>query len=182
MTALADILQLAAALLTVTAALTDLRSRTIPNWLVVTGLIAGFLLNIYLDGWAGLRLAAGGFGLALLIYVPMYMLRAMGGGDVKLMAAVGSITGAHNWFLIFLFTSMIGGVIALIFLLFRGRLGRSLQNVGYILHEMLHLRAPHASRSDLDIGGSEAVTMPHGVAISLGTLMFLMLLRGGFLT
>ena len=181
MTALADSLQIAAAMLTVAAAFTDIRSRQIPNWLVVSGLIAGFTLNVYLQGWTGLRLAAGGFGLSLLIYLPMYMLRAMGGGDVKLMAALGSIMGAHNWFLVFIFTSFIGGVIALIFLLFRGILGNALRNVGYILNEMLHLRAPHTTRGDLDIASPKAVTMPHGVAIALGTSLFLVLLRRGLL-
>jgi prepilin peptidase CpaA len=181
MTVLSDILQIAVATLTVIAALTDIRSRTIPNWLVVAGLIAGFTLNTYLQGWPGLLLAAGGFGLSLLIYLPMYLLRAMGGGDVKLMAAVGSIMGAHNWFLVFIFTSFIGGVIAIIFLLFRGILGNALRNVGYILNEMLHLRAPHTSRTDLDIASEKAVTMPHGVAIALGTSLFLVFLRRGFL-
>jgi Type IV leader peptidase family. len=70
MTELPDLLQIAAAILTLIAALTDLRSRQIPNWLVVAGLLAGFILNAYLQGWPGLLQAARGFGLALLIYCP----------------------------------------------------------------------------------------------------------------
>ena len=89
MPSIPDILQVVLASLTFAAAVSDLQSRTIPNWLVLSGIVLGFGINGYLFGWGGLLRSAMGFALAAVVYLPMFALRAMGGGDVKLMAAVG---------------------------------------------------------------------------------------------
>src|SRR5579864_3160529 len=157
----------------VTAAAYDLKYRRIPNWLVLTGLILGFGLNTFLFEWTGLVHAAEGFGLALLIYFPLYLLRAMGAGDAKLMAAVGSIVGWGNWLAIFVATAVIGGVLGVIVLLFAGRIRKTFWNMGWILNEILHFRAPYHSSQELDVRSAKGMRMPHGVAIALGSLTFL---------
>jgi len=157
----------------VTAAAYDLKYRRIPNWLVLTGLILGFGLNTFLFEWTGLAHAAEGFGLALLIYFPLYLLRAMGAGDAKLMAAVGSIVGWGNWLAIFVATAVIGGVLGVIVLLFAGRIRKTFWNMGWILNEILHFRAPYHSSQELDVRSAKGMRMPHGVAIALGSLTFL---------
>jgi prepilin peptidase CpaA len=158
---------------TLIAAATDLRSRIIPNWLIVIGFIAGFSLNTIFGGWSGLLAALMGFGLALLIYVPLFILRAMGGGDVKLMAAVGCIVGPQNWFMIFIFASLMGGVFALILILVRNAAGGTLWNMLHIGKELIRLRMPFKSKPELDIGHSKALTMPHGLSIAAGTFLFM---------
>lgn len=159
--------------ITLTAAFTDLRSRIIPNWLVVTGLASGFVLNILLAGWTGLSQSCLGFGLALLIYVPLFILRAMGGGDVKLMAAVGSLVGPQNWFLIFLLASIAGGLYALVLLFARNVYGGVFRNVIHILGELVRLRLPFRTRPELDVAHERAVSVPHAVAILAGAVAFL---------
>jgi prepilin peptidase CpaA len=159
--------------ITVVAAFTDMRSRRIPNWLVMTGFIAGFGLNIALSGWDGLKAAALGFALALLIYVPLFILRAMGGGDVKLMAAVGSLAGPHAWFAIFLLASLAGGLYAIFLLTARRAVGGALWNIFHILKELVRMRLPFRTKPELDIGHSNALSVPHGVSIAAGTLIFL---------
>src|SRR4051794_38660320 len=99
--------------LTGISAITDLYSRRMLNPVVAAGFAAGVGLNAWLDGWSGLLHALGGFGLAILIYVPLFVLRAMGGGDVKLMAAAGAIVGPRDWFTLFVLASITGGAIAL---------------------------------------------------------------------
>jgi len=89
MTVLPPILQILLALLVVTAAVFDLRFRRIPNWLTFPAILVGFGMNAFLYEWTGVRSAAFGLGLAFLIYFPLYLLRGMGAGDVKLMGAVG---------------------------------------------------------------------------------------------
>ena len=158
---------------TLVAAATDLRARIIPNWLVLAGLAAGFTLNAMLGGWHGLLGALAGFGLALLIYVPLFILRAMGGGDVKLMAAVGCMAGPQNWFTIFILASIMGGVFAIALLMARNAMGGAFSNIWRILSELAHLRLPWRSHPELDIGHQKALTMPHGVAIAAGTIVFL---------
>lgn len=163
--------------LTVTAGLCDLRSRRIPNWLVFSGLVFGLGVNFYVFGWSGLGRSFIGAGLAAAVYLPLFALRAMGGGDAKLMIAAGSLAGPWNWFLIFLLTAVIGGVVAVIVLLFKGILRNTLGNVAHILNELGHLRAPHGSAAQLSVEHPRAVTLPHGAVIAGGTLLFLLLLR-----
>jgi prepilin peptidase CpaA len=165
----------ALAAVTAIAAATDMRSRIIPNWLVRAGLALGFGLNAYMYGWSGLASAFLGFGLALGLYVPLYLLRAMGGGDVKLMAAVGALAGPKDWFTIFVLASVLGGIFALGLLYVRHSTGSTLANIWQILGNLARLRAPYASNPDLDIGSPKAITMPHGVAIAAGTFAFLFL-------
>ena len=104
--------QVVLVLIVMTAGIYDLRYRRIPNWLVLVGLVLGFGLNTFLFGLSGLGLSLKGMGLALLIYFPLYLLRAMGAGDAKLMAAVGAIFGPGNWIMLFMVTAVLGGVAA----------------------------------------------------------------------
>jgi len=166
---------MALTVLVLVAAVYDLRFRRIPNWLAVTGICAGFALNGFSFGLAGLARAGLGLGLAIALYLPMFALRAMGGGDVKLMAAVGSITGAANWFVVFLIAAIAGGVMAIGLLLLRGGFHRAVLNVLEIFTALAQLRAPYRVRPALDVAHSEAVTLPHGVSIAIGSLLFIAL-------
>jgi prepilin peptidase CpaA len=172
------ILQAVLVLTVVTAAVYDLRFRRIPNWLVLVGLVLGVGLNTTLYAVAGMHLAGLtrallGMGLALLIYVPLYALRAMGAGDAKLMAAVGSMVGPGNWIALFVVTALIGGVVAMVVLLFAGRIRKTFWNLGWMINEVLHFRAPYHSSEELDVRSAKAMRMPHGAVIALGVIVFL---------
>jgi prepilin peptidase CpaA len=169
-----DVIKIALIGLTGIAAITDLYSSRIPNALVIAGLIAGLSLNTWLNGWSGLAHSLLGFGLAALVYVALFMLRRMAGGDVKLMAAAGAIVGAKDWFTLFILASIAGGVIALGLLLAKNALGTAFSNIMYILKELAHFRAPHKSRPDLDVSSPQSLRMPHGVAIAVGAVALLM--------
>lgn len=166
------VFQIILALMVVIAAVYDMRFRRIPNWLVLAGLVLGLGLNAFLFEWGGLRSSLLGMGLALLIYFPLYLLRGMGAGDVKLMAAIGSLVGAGNWLGIFIITALLGGVVAVIFLLARGRLRNSLWNVGFLIQRLASFKAPYA-REELDLASPKSLKLPHGVAIAGGALLFL---------
>jgi prepilin peptidase CpaA len=163
---------LAAALaaLVAAAAFSDLRSRTIPNWLVVAGLAVAVGGSIY---FGRVFEALLGFGLASLVYLAFYALRAMGGGDVKLMAAVGAIAGPSNWFIIFIFTAIFGCLAALGVLIWNGGLAQALRNLRVVVSSLGRGVAPYTVREELDVASPSAVTLPHGIAIALGTLLFL---------
>ena len=173
MTGLPWALQLALGILVVVAALHDASSRRIPNWLVVSGLLAGVGLNAFLYQWAGLKSSFFGIGLALLVYLPLYALRAAGGGDVKLMAAIGALAGPADWFWIFVATAIIGGLLAIVLMVGKGRVRKTFANVATILRDAAALRAPYASNAELDIRHPAAVTLPHAVTIAFGSFVFL---------
>jgi prepilin peptidase CpaA len=157
----------------VVAGIFDLRYRRIPNWLNVSGIALGLLLNICLFSVHGLVLALCGFGCSLLIYVPLYLLRGMGPGDVKLMAAVGAIAGPLNWLCIFLLTALLGGAVSLIYVGLRRRLQQTFVNTSVLVTELIHVRLPAARESRLDVRNQEALRMPHGCVIALGAMAFL---------
>src|SRR5580704_3971926 len=113
---LAGAAQILLGILTLVAAGFDIRYRRIPNWLVLAGIVAGFVWNLYSSSWSGLGHAAAGLGLGFALYFPLYLLRARGAGDVKLLAAVGAIVGPMNCFWVFLLTALLGGAIAMVVL------------------------------------------------------------------
>jgi prepilin peptidase CpaA len=171
------LLQIVLALVAGLSALSDLRSRTIPNWLTGGGLAAAVLAQVAVHGWLGAQAAGLGFGVATLIYVPLFLLRVMGGGDVKMMAAIGAAVGPGNWLAIFLITSILGGPIALVTILLRGRFGKTMRNIGAILWQLARLRAPHEADPELDVAHPKSVGLPHGAVIALGVAVFLVLAR-----
>lgn len=167
------VIQLVLAALVCVAAFYDLRYRRIPNWLCLTGLLLGLALNAFLPEWGGWPGSLLGASLALLIYFPLYLLRGMGAGDVKLMAAVGALVGWKFWLVIFFLTAAVGGVAAMALLVSRSQLRRGLSNTGYLIMQLLAFRLPYAGKEELDVKSEKSVKLPHGVMIAWGSLLFL---------
>jgi prepilin peptidase CpaA len=158
------------------AAACDVAFRRIPNWLTAAGVLLGLGTNTFLyRGWPGLRFSLTGLLAAFAVYFALHSLRPLGAGDVKLMAAVGSLAGWQNWIGIFLITAALGGVAAMILATLRGRVGKTLSNVGFILSEMKSGRAAYAKNEELDVRSSKALGLPHGAVIAAGTGVFLAL-------
>lgn len=166
-------------LIALTAAVFDIRSRRIPNWLTLTGIILGFALNALLTypyPLDGLKHAGLGMLFAFAVYFVLYLIHAMGAGDVKLMAALGAIlANPSNWFRLFIVVALIGGIFALALLLAKGRIRKTFWNVAFLVNELGHARAPFMSREELDVKSPKAVTLPHGFTIAVGCLVFLAL-------
>ena len=152
----------------------DIRYRRIPNWLVLAGIVAGLLWNGFAQAASlhnvvsGLGRSAAGLGLGFILYFPLYLLRARGAGDVKLLAACGAIVGASNCFWLFLLTAVLGGVIALVLLVFKGRVQHTFFNVAWIMRDLLRLKAPYQSSEELDVNSDKGMRLPHGALIAVG--------------
>jgi prepilin peptidase CpaA len=155
------------------AGVSDLRSRRIPNWLSVSGVVLGIILNTLLlpHGWLK---ALIGLGCALVVYLPLYVIRGMGAGDVKLMGAVGALAGPLNWFAIFLATALIAGAASLAVVILRKRVGETARNLSVIVSSLLHRQAPAARDCQLQISNPNALRMPHGAFIASGAMLFLL--------
>ena len=171
------IIQLLMAVLVLTAAIYDFITRRIPNWLTASGVLVGLGFNLLLYGAMGLRSAGLGLAIAFGVYFVFYLLRAMGAGDVKLMAALGALVGPAYWFSLFVLSSLLGAVFALILLLSKGQLRKTLWNVGYVISELIRFRAPYLAKPDLDVNSKSAITLPHGVTIACGALLSVLLSR-----
>jgi Flp pilus assembly protein protease CpaA len=145
------------------AAYWDWRWRRIPRWLTVPAALCGLAAHAWLGGWWGAVAATMvGFGLGLLLL----QLGAMGGGDVKLLAASGAILGLHLWAITVAIAFLIAGGTALVQLAMRGRLLFLMSDLGAIIRGWkvygLH---PHP---DHNLATPGAVTAPFGVALGIG--------------
>jgi len=94
------------------ATFTDLRSRRIPNWLVLPFMAAGLVVPACLLGWHGFGQSIEGFGLGALVFGILSWIAGMGMGDVKLVAAIGAWVGPQQLVFAMLLTAMAGGLIA----------------------------------------------------------------------
>lgn len=95
------------------AVITDVRSRTIPNWIPVAALAGGIGCQVLDKGWSGLPAAGLGAVAGFGVFLVFYLLGGMGGGDVKLMAGFGALLGASRLLEAALWTAGIGGLMAL---------------------------------------------------------------------
>jgi prepilin peptidase CpaA len=152
----------------------DYRWRLVPNWVTLPGVVLGIVLSFWTLGvWSSLE----GLGLALAIYGSLFLLRALGAGDVKLMAAVGAVVGPGPWLRIFLLTALCGGIAALVLILVRGRFRHTLWNTGLILASITRGQAPHKLSPELDVRTTAGMRLPHAVMIACGTVLYLLLLE-----
>jgi prepilin peptidase CpaA len=156
------------------AALFDIMYRRIPNWITVTGGVLGLAMNTLIGPpEAGFLFSVVGLLVGFTVYAVLYALRAMGAGDVKLMAAIGALMGWERWFGIFFITALIGGIMALILVISRGRLKKTMFNVGFILSEMKHARPAYLANEELDVKNKKALGLPHGAVIAVSTVFYL---------
>jgi len=151
------------------ATLTDLRSRRIPNWLVLPFLAAGIAVNAGVHGWHGVGLSLAGFGLGAAIYGLLFCLGGMGMGDVKLCAAIGAWIGPSQLIVALVITGLAGGVMAICWAAARGFLGSLFSGSADLVFGLKRrgLR-PHA---ELVLSNPRARKMPYAPAIAIGTLV-----------
>lgn len=96
-----------AIVLTVVALVWDLRTRRIPNAVTVSALVAALLFHGIAGGWAGLGFALGGFGAGFGLLFLLWLVGGGGGGDVKLMGALGAWLGAQLILIVFLGSAVV---------------------------------------------------------------------------
>jgi prepilin peptidase CpaA len=101
------------------ATILDWRTTTIPNTLTFGGALFGLVLQATLDGVPGLGVAAAGWALCLVCFLPLYMAGGMAAGDVKLMATVGAFVGPAVGIAACMFSLIAGGIIGIACIIYR---------------------------------------------------------------
>lgn len=173
------------------ATIADFARRRIPNLIVLAGLLLGVglnallpegygLFNRYAPGGLGLLAALGGVLVGGALLLPLYVLRAMGAGDVKLMAMVGGFLSPAQALWAGLLVLLVGGLLSLAYAIRSGALQRTFVNLRLIFvgafSSLLLRESP-----DLSVSGESAGRVPYGLAIALGTGAFLLLEYQGWL-
>jgi prepilin peptidase CpaA len=165
---------IAALALTLLAGWADWRSRKIPNWLTVSGFFLGFTVNFALWGWHnsnwhGGKASLEGAALALILFLPFVLLRALGAGDWKLMGAVGAMLGPVLLPLVIFGSVLVAGIMAIVEVMRHGRIKETAKNLVVLVHGFLVFGAPKRRHITLDNPG--LMKVPFGVAVALATVI-----------
>lgn len=158
-------------ILAVLIAYHDMRYRRIPNAFVLTTVISGVVINAISGGLPGALASLKGCALAFVLMFMLHIFGAMGAGDVKLFAAIGSVIGASLVLPTFLVVILTGGVLAVCSMIRAGA-------VRITMHRVLQIFAglmPGWEMPRFAVPADRRYTIPYGVAIMLGSLISLTL-------
>lgn len=165
----------------------DVRARRIPNAIVFPGMLVAFALHAVLPagqglfgahmGGLGLLQSLGGFGLGLALLLPMYALRLMGAGDVKLLAMVGAFVGAGQILTVGLVTLVAGGVLAMAFAAWQRSLCRLVGNAYQMaLHTAFAALAGNIAAPPAPAQAASG-RLPYAIAIAAASVACVLWLR-----
>lgn len=146
------------------AAAIDLRTGRIPNLLTAVLAVAGFVLAS--QGWTGQTMvgAALGGALGFVLMLPGHLFGGTGAGDVKLLAALGTLLGPAGVVMAFLYGAIAGGLLALAHAWRRGRLGTTLDRTARLA------AARPGVKQEID-RGAEASRFAYGPALAAGAVL-----------
>jgi prepilin peptidase CpaA len=146
-----------------------MRYRRIPNAFVLATLTSGLVINAIFGGVQGALASVKGCALAFVLMFVLHVFGAMGAGDVKLFAAIGSVVGGALVLPTFLVVILTGGALAV------GTMIRA-KAVRTTMHRVLQIFAglmPGWEMPRFAVPADRRHTIPYGVAIMLGSLISL---------
>jgi prepilin peptidase CpaA len=155
--------------LTLVAAWTDLRERKIPNWLTLPGILAGIAVNSYFKGWHGMKASLEGAGLALLVLLPLVLLRALGAGDWKLMGAVGAFLGPVLFPFVLVGSIFVAGLMAIVQMVRTRRVIETLSNLAILVQGFFSFGL--RPNPEISLDNPVLMKLPFGVAVAVGTVI-----------
>jgi prepilin peptidase CpaA len=151
----------------------DVCYRRIPNPFVLATLTVGLLVNGYFGGLDGAATSLGGCLIGFSLMFVMHVFGAMGAGDVKLFAAIGSLIGAQLVMPTFVVVAVIGGVLGVISMIRAGQLKETMMRVFHIMVGLL----PGQTMPRFAVPADRRHTIPYGVAIMFGSLVSVVIFR-----
>jgi prepilin peptidase CpaA len=145
--------------------ITDFLWGKIYNWLTVTSALAGFFMSVYLMGWQGAGQSLLGIVVGFLCYGWMFRLGFMGGGDVKLLMALGAWGGYRYAEEVALLAILVGGGLSLLILTFTGKI------IGFLRRFHLTLLSIYVKELEFQPPQvDKTLTMPFGIPISIAAV------------
>ena len=163
-----EILWAAATALALWAGWLDWKTRKIPNWLTVPGLVVGVLASSVIFGWSGAKTALSGAGLALGLLLPFVLFRGLGAGDWKLMGALGAFLGPKQILLVLLISFLLAGILAILQTTWHRRWKVTTRNLGELLRiSFVFGLRPHPV---VNLGNPRLPSLPFGSTAAVATL------------
>lgn len=152
---------------------TDVRTRRIPNLVCGLGMVTGLALNTFSGGSAGLLASATGLLVAVALLLFPFAMGGLGGGDVKMMGAIGAMLGPRTTLEGLIVGMVLGGAIMMAHLVRRHRLRETVVNVG----TMATASVLGGSLEPLRVSAAQpgAIALPYSIPLGLGTIAVLAL-------
>lgn len=154
--------------ITLVAAFVDFRTHKIPNWLTVPAFCMGLTLRIVISGWSGAKASLEGTGLALLLLLPLVLMRALGAGDWKLMGAVAAFVGPAMFLFVLLGSILVSGLMAIVEMMRTQRVKETFHNLFVLVQGFFSfgLRV----NPEISLDNPALLKLPFGVAVAISTL------------
>ncbi|MGA8152831.1 MAG: A24 family peptidase [Terriglobales bacterium] len=158
-----------AALFATVAGISDWRSRRIPNWLTVPGLLLGIAANSMVRGWPGAKDSLLGAGLGLLVLLPFVVAKGIGMGDLKFVTALGAFFGPANLITVLVVGVFVNGLMAAVMIIWKKRVRETGRNLARMLAAFLSLHLPGP---ELTLDNPDLVKVPFGVAVAIAVIVY----------
>lgn len=149
--------------------ITDSLTRKIPNALVLATILLGLAVNGSVGAFQGVAASLAGMTVGLTLLIPFYLTGGMGAGDVKALAALGSLIGPAIILQVFLYTAMIGGVLSLLHFFCTSDLR---QKSHVFLNVLRALPYPGKLKTVAAEPAREKQRLPYAAAIAFGFFAF----------
>jgi prepilin peptidase CpaA len=156
----------------------DWRTRRIPNWLTVPGLCAGIAVNSALGGWHSAARALEGAGLAMVLLLPFVLIRALGAGDWKLMAAVGAFLGPRPFLFVLVVAIIVAGAMGTVQVIRAQRVLVTLRNMWVLVQGFFTFG--FRAHPELSLDNSGVLKLPFGVAVAIAAVICFVAARFGY--
>ncbi len=150
----------------VSAAYADVRTRRIPRELSMAGLVLGLVVHAVTGGFVDALTAAA---LAFTIGLAMFAIGAIGGGDVKLIAALGAMLGMFHWRQAMEVAIGVAAAMAVIEVVRHRAVVQTVRNIGTILKTLF--QTGFKAHPVLNVQNTAALRSPFGVAAAVGTIV-----------
>jgi prepilin peptidase CpaA len=150
------------------ACMSDWQSRRIPNVLTFGAALAAFAFFGGSRGINGLLGSLAGWALGCLLFLPWFLLRGMGAGDVKLLAALGAWVGPALVVWVALYAAVAGGLLAVCVTLYAGYLRTMVRNVWNLL--MFWRIAGVQPHPELTLAAATGPRLPYAFPITAGAV------------
>lgn len=147
----------------------DYRSHRVPNGLNAALALAGLAAHGWLGGLAGLWHSAAGLAVGFGLLFGLWLVRGMGAGDVKFMAALGAWLGPQLTLYAVIAGGLVGGVMALAMILVRGRWRESFFNLGILVTKCSSVRTALSDFGSARSFAGQAGMMPYAIPLTIGT-------------
>jgi prepilin peptidase CpaA len=155
---------------------TDWRTRRIPNWLTVSGMLMGIAANSTLGGWHGVKGSLAGAGLALGLLLPVVLLRGLGAGDWKLMGGLGALLGWQAMLFVLVVSILVSGLMAIVQMISTRRVKITLRNL-LTLAKGLVTFGLRADLAEISLDNPTLLKVPFGVGVAVATVFSFALAR-----